>query len=157
MCLVLVWYDNQAITDTDRVRAKSLGQVGQQIYERLRSQLEPRYGDKIVAIEVGSGDYFVGNTLHEAIQRCTGGATACPVGQTGHLPAHGAGLGVKSMNVYRWVSAWGYELLPVAALFGVVKSSGVVGVDEDHVLVPKTCGERSRTNLTSWNNTGPNW
>jgi len=58
----------------------------------------------------------------------------------------GQALGVKSMTVYRWVSAWGYDLLPVAALFGVVKSSGVVGVDEKYVLVPKACGERSRTN-----------
>jgi transposase-like protein len=49
----------------------------------------------------------------------------------------GQALGVKSMTVYRWVSAWGYDLLPVAALFGVVKSSGVVGVDEKYVLVPK--------------------
>ncbi len=49
----------------------------------------------------------------------------------------GQALGVKSMTVYRWVSAWGYALLPVAALFGVVKSSGVVGVDEKYVLVPK--------------------
>lgn len=35
------------------------------------------------------------------------------------------------------MSAWGYELLPVGALFGVVKSSGAVGVDEKYVLVPK--------------------
>jgi hypothetical protein len=46
-------------------------------------------------------------------------------------------LGVASITVYRWVSAWGDELLPVAALFGIVKSSGVVGVDEKYVLVPK--------------------
>ena len=49
----------------------------------------------------------------------------------------GQALGVSSMTVYHWVSAWGYELLPVAALFGLVKSSGVVGVDEKYVLVPK--------------------
>jgi transposase-like protein len=49
----------------------------------------------------------------------------------------GQALGVGAMTVYRWVSAWGYELLPVAALFGVVRSSGVVGVDEKYVLVPK--------------------
>jgi transposase-like protein len=49
----------------------------------------------------------------------------------------GQALGVASLTAYRWVSAWGYELLPVAALFGVVKSSGVVGVDEKYVLVPK--------------------
>jgi len=28
----------------------------------------------------------------------------------------GQALGVSSMTVYFWVSAWGYELLPVAAL-----------------------------------------
>lgn len=49
----------------------------------------------------------------------------------------GQALGVTSFTVYRWVSAWGYDLLPVAALFGLVKSSGVVGVDEKYVLVPK--------------------
>jgi len=49
----------------------------------------------------------------------------------------GTALGVYSMTVWRWVSEWGHDLLPVAALFGVVKSSGVVGVDEKYVLVPK--------------------
>jgi hypothetical protein len=49
----------------------------------------------------------------------------------------GTALGVASLTVWRWVSAWGHDLLPVAALFGVVKSSGVVGVDEKYVLVPK--------------------
>jgi len=49
----------------------------------------------------------------------------------------GQALGVVSMTAYRWVSAWGYELLVVGALFGVVKSSGVVGIDEKYVLVPK--------------------
>jgi len=46
-------------------------------------------------------------------------------------------LGISSMTAWRWVSAWGHALLPIAALFGVVKSSGVVGVDEKYVLVPK--------------------
>jgi transposase-like protein len=49
----------------------------------------------------------------------------------------GEAVGVATMTTYRWVSAFGAELLPVAALFGVVKSSGVVGVDEKYVLVPK--------------------
>jgi transposase-like protein len=49
----------------------------------------------------------------------------------------GQALQVSEMTVYRWVSAWGYELLPVAAIFGLVRSSGVVGVDEKYVLVPK--------------------
>jgi len=46
-------------------------------------------------------------------------------------------LGVGKMTAYRWVSAFGHQWLPVAALFGVVRSSGVVGIDEKFVLVPK--------------------
>lgn len=49
----------------------------------------------------------------------------------------GTAMGVATMTAYRWVSAFGADLLPVAALFGVVRSSGVVGVDEKYVLVPK--------------------
>lgn len=49
----------------------------------------------------------------------------------------GTALGVASLTAWRWVQAWGHDLLPVAALFGLVKSSGVVGVDEKYVLVPK--------------------
>jgi len=49
----------------------------------------------------------------------------------------GTALGIASLTAWRWVTAWGTNLLPVAALFGVVKSSGVVGVDEKFVLVPK--------------------
>ncbi len=45
-------------------------------------------------------------------------------------------LGLKSGRVYLWVKAFGQELLPVAALFGAVHSSGVVGVDEKWVQVP---------------------
>jgi transposase-like protein len=64
----------------------------------------------------------------------------------------GQTLQVSETTIYRWVSAWGHGLLPVAALFGLVRSSGVVGVDEKFVLVPKNdksagkaCAERSRT------------
>jgi len=45
-------------------------------------------------------------------------------------------LGVASATAYRWVGQFGGQLLPVAALFGVVRSSGVVGVDEKWVQVP---------------------
>ncbi|MFZ2616357.1 MAG: transposase [Anaerolineae bacterium] len=49
----------------------------------------------------------------------------------------GTALGVSSLTAWRWVSAWGAALLPVAALFGVVRCSGAIGVDEKYVLVPK--------------------
>jgi transposase-like protein len=49
----------------------------------------------------------------------------------------GKALGVPSMTAYRWVSAFGEELLSVTALFGMLKWSGVAGVDEKWVKVPK--------------------
>ncbi len=60
----------------------------------------------------------------------------------------GTALGVSSMTAYRWVSAFGSDLLPVAALFGVVKSSGVIGVDEKYVLVPTN--DKPKSDLSRW-------
>ncbi|UCC76452.1 MAG: transposase, partial [Anaerolineales bacterium] len=60
----------------------------------------------------------------------------------------GQALQVSEMTVYRWVSAWGVQLLPMAALFGVVRSSGVVGVDEKYVLVPKN--DKPATKMKRW-------
>jgi transposase-like protein len=57
-------------------------------------------------------------------------------------------LGVTKMTAYRWVSGFGYQLLPVAALFGVVRSSGVVGIDEKYVLVPKN--DKPRAEMKRW-------
>lgn len=57
-------------------------------------------------------------------------------------------LGVSKLTAYRWVSAFGYQLLPVAALFGVVRSSGVVGVDEKYVLVPKN--DKPEADMQRW-------
>lgn len=57
-------------------------------------------------------------------------------------------LGVSKMMAYRWVSGFGHQLLPVAALFGVVRSSGVVGVDEKYVLVPKN--DKPESDMKRW-------
>jgi len=46
-------------------------------------------------------------------------------------------VGVSHVTLWRWAMAVGSCTLPVAALFGVVRSSGVIGVDEKWVLVPK--------------------
>jgi transposase-like protein len=46
-------------------------------------------------------------------------------------------LGIPGATAYRWVRQFGQELLPMAALFGLVRSSGVVGIDEKWVKVPK--------------------
>lgn len=57
-------------------------------------------------------------------------------------------LNVAPFTVYRWVSALGSQLLPVAALFGVVRSSGVIGVDEKFVLVPKN--DKPESKMSRW-------
>jgi len=46
-------------------------------------------------------------------------------------------VGVSHVTLWRWAMAVGEQSLPVATLFGVVRSSGVVGIDEKWVLVPK--------------------
>jgi len=46
-------------------------------------------------------------------------------------------VGVSSVTLWRWTMVVGEHTLPLAQLFGVVRSSGVVGVDEKWVLVPK--------------------
>jgi len=45
-------------------------------------------------------------------------------------------LGLRAGRAYLWVSTFGRELLPIAALFGVLRYSGVVGIDEKWVQVP---------------------
>jgi len=46
-------------------------------------------------------------------------------------------VSVSHVTLWRWAMIVGEESLPVAAIFGLVRSSGVVGVDEKWVLVPK--------------------
>jgi len=46
-------------------------------------------------------------------------------------------VGVSSVTLWRWTMVVGEHTLPLAQLFGLVRSSGVVGVDEKWVLVPK--------------------
>jgi transposase-like protein len=56
-------------------------------------------------------------------------------------------VGVSSVTLWRWTMAVGEHTLPLAQLFGVVRSSGVIGVDEKWVLVPKNSkpeGKRKR-------------
>jgi transposase-like protein len=56
-------------------------------------------------------------------------------------------VGVSSVTLWRWTMVVGEHTLPLAQLFGVVRSSGVIGVDEKWVLVPKNSkpeGKRKR-------------
>ena len=48
------------VADTRQIATK-----GKAIYQRLQAELEEKYLGRFVAIEVESGDYFVGETLTE--------------------------------------------------------------------------------------------
>jgi hypothetical protein len=57
----------EVITNVDMRR---LGEEGERIYyENLKPILEPQYKGKIVAIEVDSGDYFIGDSVIKALQK----------------------------------------------------------------------------------------
>ena len=45
---------------------KKLSSKGRDIYNRIVTELEPKHKGEIVAIEVDSGDYFLGRTVIEA-------------------------------------------------------------------------------------------
>jgi transposase-like protein len=56
-------------------------------------------------------------------------------------------VGVSHVTLWRWSMAVGEQAFPLATLFGIVRSSGVIGVDEKWVLVPKNdkpAGKRKR-------------
>jgi hypothetical protein len=42
---------------------------GQRIYERIKDKLEPEHKGEIVAIEPDTGDYFLGQSVIEAIEK----------------------------------------------------------------------------------------
>ena len=46
-------------------------------------------------------------------------------------------IGVSHVTLWRWAGIVGEQTLPLVTLFGFVRSSGVIGVDEKWVLVPK--------------------
>lgn len=46
-------------------------------------------------------------------------------------------VGVSHVTLWRWAMAVGEQALPIATIFGLVRSSSTVGIDEKWVLVPK--------------------
>jgi hypothetical protein len=53
----------QELSPTERHAARARARA---LYEAMQGMLETRYHGKIIAIEVESGDYFVGETVLEA-------------------------------------------------------------------------------------------
>lgn len=40
---------------------------GQEIYEKIKAEVETKYKDKYLTIDVTSGEYFVGDTVEDAL------------------------------------------------------------------------------------------
>ena len=57
-------------------------------------------------------------------------------------------VGVSHVTLWRWAMLVGHQALPIATLFGVVRSSGTVGIDEKWVLVPKN--DKPDAKLKRW-------
>jgi len=51
------------------IRPHELGEKANRIYESLKAELEPMYHGQFIAIEVESGDYFLGDTVEDADQK----------------------------------------------------------------------------------------
>jgi len=52
------------LVDKDEIVEK-----GQKIYEAIKDKLEPEHKGELVAIEVETGDYFLGQSVIEAIEK----------------------------------------------------------------------------------------
>ena len=48
------------------INIRNIGEKGRAIFKKISEELERDYRGKFVAIEVDSGDYFVGDTVIEA-------------------------------------------------------------------------------------------
>lgn len=51
------------------INPEEFGSKGEEIYKLIGPQLEPEHKGEIAAIEVESGDYFLGKTVIEAWQK----------------------------------------------------------------------------------------
>jgi hypothetical protein len=53
----------------DKAQRKEFIAAGEEVYGRLKENLEPAHANEIVAIHPESGDHFLGKTLNEADQK----------------------------------------------------------------------------------------
>ncbi|PJE69142.1 hypothetical protein COU96_01285 [Candidatus Shapirobacteria bacterium CG10_big_fil_rev_8_21_14_0_10_38_14] len=60
----------KAKATTFSASAEEIIQKGQKFYEeKLKNKLEKKFAGKFVAIEINSGEYFIGNTLEKALEK----------------------------------------------------------------------------------------
>jgi hypothetical protein len=57
--------------DNQQMLPQDVEEKGQAIYEQLKEKLESEHMGKFLTIEVVTGDYFIGDTLEEALTKAT--------------------------------------------------------------------------------------
>ena len=50
---------------------EELAELGEEIYERIREEVEKEHKGEVILIEVESGDYFIAPTLAEAYEKAS--------------------------------------------------------------------------------------
>ena len=55
------------------VDIRKIGEKGRELFKKISEELERDYRGKFVAIEVESGDYFIGDTIIEADRKAKEG------------------------------------------------------------------------------------
>ncbi len=53
--------------DAQQLLPQDVEKKGQEIYEKIKDELEAKYKDKYLTIDVVSGEYFVGDTVEDAL------------------------------------------------------------------------------------------
>ena len=60
---------NKLLTSLPTVYPSEIAQKGRQVYQKISKQIEKDHSGDFVAIEVDSGEYFLGQTQIEAIEK----------------------------------------------------------------------------------------
>jgi len=53
--------------DAQQLLPQDVEKKGQEIYEKIKGEVEIKYKDKYLTIDVTSGEYFVGDTVEDAL------------------------------------------------------------------------------------------
>jgi len=56
---------------TIEMSPEELAKLGEEIYERIREEVEEKHKGEVILIEVESGDYFIAPTLAEAYEKAS--------------------------------------------------------------------------------------
>jgi len=59
----------EMVTEVDKIRIvdkEELVEKGKEIYNKIKDMLEPEHKGEVVAIEIKTGDYFLGKSVIEA-------------------------------------------------------------------------------------------